>query len=97
MDTTVKLTVKLPEGLRRRAKAAAAIRGETVSAVVREALEDYISEVLEGNGVAQPTEPGEPAETDPMLEIIGQFDSGRGDLAEHHDEYLVDLAREENR
>lgn len=93
MDTTVKLTVKLPERLRRRAKAAAAIRGETVSRVVREALEDYISEVLEEGGVAQPAEPGE---TDPMLEIIGQFDSGSDDLAEHHDRYLVDATREEN-
>lgn len=37
-----KLTVKLPEDLRRRAKALAALRGETVSQVVREALLRYV-------------------------------------------------------
>lgn len=43
----VKLTVKVPEALRRRAKAVAALRGETVSDVVREALAEYISEAME--------------------------------------------------
>jgi len=37
--TDSKLTVKLPELLRRQAKAVAALRGETVSDVVHEALE----------------------------------------------------------
>lgn len=45
MDT--KITVKLPDPLRRRAKAVAALRGETVSDVVREALEAYIAESVE--------------------------------------------------
>jgi len=43
----VKLTIKLPESLRRRAKAVAALRGETVSEVVREALEVYVAETWE--------------------------------------------------
>lgn len=30
-----------------------------------------------------------PREPDPILRIIGQFDSGLGDVAEKHDEYLV--------
>jgi|GEM_PF-1254637 len=47
--TDSKLTVKLPELLRRQAKAVAALRGETVSDVVREALEAYVAEVLEEN------------------------------------------------
>jgi predicted DNA-binding protein len=42
-----KLTIKLPEELRRRAKAVAALRGETVSDVVREALQDYIADAME--------------------------------------------------
>ena len=42
-----KITVKLPEPLRRRAKAVAALRGETMSDVVRLALESYIVEALE--------------------------------------------------
>ncbi len=42
-----KITVKLPEPLRRRAKTVAALRGETVSDVVRDALEAYIAEAME--------------------------------------------------
>jgi predicted DNA-binding protein len=42
-----KITVKIPEALRRRAKAVAALRGETVSAVVREALATYVTEAME--------------------------------------------------
>ena len=45
MDT--KITVKLPDPLRRRAKAVAALRGETISDVVRDALEAYIVEATE--------------------------------------------------
>ena len=44
---TVKLTVKVPDTLRRRAKAVAALRGESISQVVRAALEDYIEEALD--------------------------------------------------
>jgi predicted DNA-binding protein len=42
-----KITVKLPEPLRRRAKAIAALRGETISDVVRDALEAYIAGAME--------------------------------------------------
>jgi predicted DNA-binding protein len=45
MDT--KITVKLPDQLRRRAKAVAALRGETISEVIRDALEAYIVEATE--------------------------------------------------
>ncbi len=38
-----KLTINIAEPLRRRAKSIAALRGETVSDVVREALESYVS------------------------------------------------------
>lgn len=37
-----------------------------------------------------------PAEEDPLWNIIGTFDSGLGDLAEKHDEYIARLVHEEN-
>lgn len=40
---TVNLVVKVPEVLRRRARAMAVLRGETISDVVRTALADYIT------------------------------------------------------
>lgn len=40
---TVNLVVKVPEPLRRRAKAIAHLRGETVSDVVRSALIEYVA------------------------------------------------------
>lgn len=40
---TVNLVVKVPEVLRRRARAMAVLRGETISDVVRTALADYIA------------------------------------------------------
>lgn len=42
-----KLTVLLPEDLRRRAKSLAALRNEKVSDIVRRALEEYVAEVME--------------------------------------------------
>ena len=45
----MKLTVNVPEPLRRRVKAIAALRGESVSDVVRTALETYIAEALDEN------------------------------------------------
>lgn len=44
---TVNLVVKVPVTLRRQARAAAVMRGETVSGVVREALAAYIARVEE--------------------------------------------------
>ena len=45
----IKLTVNVPEPLRRRVKAIATLRGESVSDVVRTALETYIAEALDEN------------------------------------------------
>ena len=42
-----KMTIKLPDALRRRAKAGVALRGETVSEVMRPALAEYVAEVME--------------------------------------------------
>ena len=41
---TVNLVVKVPEELRRRARAVAALRGETIADIVRARLEEYIRE-----------------------------------------------------
>lgn len=41
--STVNLVVKVPLALRRQAKAAAVIRGETVSDVVRHTLAEYVA------------------------------------------------------
>jgi hypothetical protein len=38
-----------------------------------------------------------PAEEDPLWDIVGIFDSGHGNLAEKHDEYLVQSMTGENR
>jgi hypothetical protein len=37
-----------------------------------------------------------PVEEDPALNMIGSFDSGLGDLAEKHDEYLAQMIAKEN-
>lgn len=44
---TVHLVVKVPEILRREARAAAVLRGETISDVVRQALAEYIERAEE--------------------------------------------------
>jgi hypothetical protein len=38
---------------------------------------------------------GLPPDDDPLLDIIGLYDSGSGDLAEKHDEYLVAMITKE--
>ena len=38
---------------------------------------------------------GLPPEEDPLLDIIGLYDSGTGDLAENHDEHLVGMITKE--
>lgn len=41
MNAEAKLVIKLPEDLRRRAKARAALEGRTLSEIVRERLEEF--------------------------------------------------------
>lgn len=48
---TVNLVVKVPLALRRQARAAAVLRGETISDVVRQALADYIARVEEEDDI----------------------------------------------
>lgn len=49
--STVNLVVKVPLALRRQVKAAAVIRGETVSDVVRHALAEYVARVEEEDDI----------------------------------------------
>jgi hypothetical protein len=57
-------------------------RGESVASLVRQGV-DLLLEQL-------------PAEEDPLMDIVGLYDSGLGDLAEKHDEHLAHLVREES-
>jgi hypothetical protein len=61
----------------------AARRHVSVAELVRQGVDRLLTEV--------------PAEEDPLVEIIGMFDSGLGDLAEKHDEYLTRWIREDNK
>jgi len=57
-------------------------RGESMAELVREGVDRILEEV--------------PPEENPLLDIIGIFDSGVGDLAEKHDEFLAKMIQEEN-
>lgn len=64
-------------------RALAEKRGVSIAELVRQGVDKLLAEV--------------PVGEDPALEIIGLFHSGRGDLAEKHDEYITQWLREENR
>ena len=57
-------------------------RGKSMAKLVREGVDRIFEEV--------------PPEENPLLDIIGIFDSGVGDLAEKHDAFLAKMIREEN-
>jgi hypothetical protein len=65
------------------ARAVASRRGVSFAELVRQALDDFLAEM--------------PAEEDSLWNIIGSFDSGLGDLAEKHDEYLARTIARESR
>jgi metal-responsive CopG/Arc/MetJ family transcriptional regulator len=44
MSRDVRLSILIPEALRRQAKAAAALRGVTLSDIIREALQQFVAE-----------------------------------------------------
>lgn len=64
-------------------RALARRRSVPVAELVRQGVDRVLAEV--------------PPEEDPLWKLIGLFDSGLGDLAEKHDDYLVKFIREENR
>ncbi len=57
-------------------------RGESMAELVRQGVDLLIE--------------GLPVDEDPLLEIIGLYDSDQGDLAEKHDEYLVGFVKDES-
>lgn len=57
-------------------------RGESIAALIRQGVDKMLNEL--------------PPDEDPLFDIIGLFDSGQGDLAEKHDEYLARMIKEEN-
>jgi hypothetical protein len=57
-------------------------RGCSMAELVREGVDRILEEI--------------PLEENPLLEIVGMFDSGVGDLSERHDEVLTDMIVEEN-
>ncbi len=74
----VKLTINVSDELRRKARAVAAVRGETVSDVLRAALEEYVA----SNGRPQPKEAREePWEGEWLAGLIGIAEGGPDDLS----------------
>lgn len=57
-------------------------RGESVAALVRQGVDLLLDQL--------------PPDEDPLLDIVGLYDSGCGDLAEKHDEHLSRLILEES-
>ncbi len=72
------------ETLRREAKAAAALRGETLSNVVRSALEGYIEET------GYERDPKQALRTDLLFSL--RFSGGPGDVAERTEEILAEAS-----
>jgi hypothetical protein len=56
-------------------------RDQSVAALVREGVDRLLDDLS--------------PEEDPLLSIISLYDSGLGDLAEDHDEYLARFVKEE--
>jgi len=63
-------------------RAVAERRSVSMAELVRQGVDRILAEV--------------PVEEDPLWDIVGLFDSGLGDLAEKHDEYLARMIEEEN-
>lgn len=80
-----KLTVLVPEELHRQARAVAALKGENISNVVREALAEYVTEALEDS---------EDAET--ALDILQRIKKGEAKTYSH-EEVWAEIADLEDR
>lgn len=70
-----------PEQLRS-LRALAAQRGVSMGELIRQGVNHILSEV--------------PLEEDPLWNIVGTFDSGLGNLAEKHDEYIAKAVQDES-
>ena len=63
-------------------RALAKRRGESMAGLIRVGVDNLLQEV--------------PPEEDPLMEVVGLYDSGFGDLSEKHDEYIAQMIEEEN-
>lgn len=63
-------------------RALAKRRGESMAGLIRVGVDNLLQEVS--------------PEEEPLLEVVGLYDSGIGDLSEKHDEYIAQMIEEEN-
>ena len=73
--TTKPFQIYLREGQIEALRALAKRRDQSIAALVRQGVDLLLITIS--------------VEEDPLLDIIGMFDSGLGDLATEHDRYLV--------
>jgi hypothetical protein len=76
------LQIYLREDQDRALRSIAERRGKSMAALVRDGVDKLLRDLP----------PGE----DPLLDIVGLYDSGVGDLAERHDEVLSEIIEDEN-
>jgi hypothetical protein len=89
MISPVQLTIKIPDALRRQTRSIAALRGETMSDVVRAALEAYVAE-HQNLAAQQLMEGHELKEGDALYNIIGIGEGGPHDLSSNKHTYATD-------
>ena len=87
MEDPVPFQVQLERRQHARLKALAETQGRSMGAMIRESVATYLAQ--------------QPLEDDPALDIVGLFSDERprphGDVAEHHDAYLVEAYEREGR
>ena len=76
------LQIYLREDQERALRSIAKRRGESMASLVREGVDKLLRDL--------------PADEDPLLDIVGIYDSGVGDLAEKHDEVIIASIVDEN-
>ncbi len=59
-------------------------RGTSIGALIRQGVQRYLDQEI-------------PVEEDPALDIVGLGSSGRSDLSEDHDKYLIGAEKQSNR
>lgn len=86
MNEMVLTKIELPRDLIESLQIRGDILGLTLAQQVRAALTAYLADVKEPILQADDT----------LFQLIGAIDSGKGDLAEHHDQYLYAKTQPEN-
>jgi hypothetical protein len=83
MSNMVRTQVYLPRDIHTKLQERAEEQGTTMAEQIREALEDYVAKI-------ELEEEDEPilSPDNPIFQMLGMFDSGLGDVALNHDQYL---------